>query len=191
MNASTLLVNLKGEVERHSQTVQQLIPLSEEVLNKPAVDGGWSIAQCLEHLNRYGYFYLPEISKGISSNLKDKQVAPEFHSSWLGAWFTKILDPKRGKKKLKAFKKYIPPQQLNAHDVLNTFLHQQTQLKELLTQADNVDLNRVKISVSISPFVKLKLGDVFQFFIAHNERHLLQALRNVKKGSAQYSIDSL
>jgi uncharacterized damage-inducible protein DinB len=35
----------------------------------------------------------------------------------------------------------------------------------------------VKVGISIAPFIKLKLGDVFRFMIAHQVRHILQAGR--------------
>jgi hypothetical protein len=44
----------------------------------------------------------------------------------------------------------------------------------LLEQAKQIDLNRTKVPISIAPFIKLKLGDVFMFLVAHNFRHVLQ-----------------
>jgi hypothetical protein len=46
--------------------------------------------------------------------------------------------------------------------------------------AKNTDLNKIKIPISLTNLIKLKLGDVFQFIITHNERHLAQALGNLK-----------
>jgi hypothetical protein len=43
-----------------------------------------------------------------------------------------------------------------------------------LNQSRNVNLNKVKIQISISNLIKLKLGDTFQFFINHIVRHLNQ-----------------
>jgi len=49
----------------------------------------------------------------------------------------------------------------------------------LLEEAKSVDLNAVRISISIAKFIKLKLGDVFMFLIAHNLRHVKQAERAI------------
>jgi hypothetical protein len=45
--------------------------------------------------------------------------------------------------------------------------------------AKRANLNTIKIPISIVPFIKLKLGDTFQFIITHNERHIEQAKRNI------------
>ena len=50
---------------------------------------------------------------------------------------------------------------------------------QLLEEAKSVDLNAVRIPISIAKFIKLKLGDVFMFLIAHNLRHVKQAERAI------------
>ena len=35
------------------------------------------------------------------------------------------------------------------------------------------------VPISIATFIRLRLGDVFAFLIAHDERHMQQALRNL------------
>lgn len=90
-----------------------------------------------------------------------------------------MMNPQTGKKRYKAFKEYIPPAALDAHAVVAEFINQQETLLALIEQSRNVDLNKVKIPVSIARFIRLRLGDVFQFIIAHDERHLQQAGRNI------------
>ncbi|MFM7022373.1 MAG: hypothetical protein ACKOXB_05295 [Flavobacteriales bacterium] len=54
-------------------------------------------------------------------------------------------------------------------------MDQQKQTLELLEAAGKVDLKKVKTSVSISKFIRLRLGDTFRFVIYHNQRHIAQA----------------
>ncbi|MCU0369592.1 MAG: DinB family protein, partial [Cyclobacteriaceae bacterium] len=145
-------------------------------LLKPSASGGWSIAQCLWHLNSYGEYYFPEIRKGLTKNYP---FNPEFKSSWLGNYFTNTMKPGLKMKKYKAFKDHTPAPALDAHEVVAKFIQQQEELLDLLKLARHTDLNKVRIPISISRWLKLKLGDVFQFIIAHNERHLQQAKRNL------------
>ncbi|MDO4729111.1 MAG: DinB family protein, partial [Bacteroidota bacterium] len=63
---------------------------------------------------------------------------------------------------------------------LEKFIDQQTELLDLLQQAYNVDLIKVKTKTSISKFIKLRLGDTLQFVVFHNQRHILQAKEIVK-----------
>jgi hypothetical protein len=174
---NALIDALENQVELQLQeAVHTLQNLTSEILLKPAADGGWSIAQCLEHLNTYGDFYLPEIRKAIDQHV-DLRIIPPFKSSWLGNYFTKLMEPGSGKK-MKAFKGHIPIVNLNAPEVIATFIQQQETLLGYLRKARSTDLNQ-KLPLSLSRLIKLKLGDVFRFLIAHNERHLQQAKRHL------------
>ena len=64
-----------------------------------------------------------------------------------------------------------------AEQWLAEFIEQQEKLLQLLEAARTVDLNKASCAISISKWIKLKLGDTFLFFIAHQYRHILQAER--------------
>jgi hypothetical protein len=186
VNKQVLLDMLEKSVEGHiAGVVRDLQNRSPEFLNCPASDGGWSIAQCLDHLNSYGDYYLPQIEKALNSA---GVVAPDqdFTSSWLGSYFTAMMNPETGKKKYKAFKGHIPASELNAAEVIAEFIRQQEKLLLYLRKAAGKDLNR-KLPISISRLIRLKLGDVFQFFIAHNERHMQQAKRNLVRQAEMFT----
>ena len=72
---------------------------------------------------------------------------------------------------------------LESHAVISEFIDQQEKLLQLLEAAAKVDLNKVRIPISISKLIKLRLGDTFNFTVAHQNRHVLQAQRalNVKE----------
>ncbi|QNF34724.1 DinB family protein [Adhaeribacter swui] len=179
VNKYQFLDYLESRVEGHLQEAIKIFQNEiEAVLLQAAPNGGWSIAQCLDHLNGYGHFYLPL----IASELQKPQLKPAseiFKSSWLGSYFTRMMEPSTGTKKFKAFKNHVPPPNLDAPVVVAEFIQQQENLLAYLKQARHVDLDTIKLPLSITKLIKLKLGDVFQFLIAHNERHLLQAKRNL------------
>lgn len=178
INKNILLEQLEEKTEAHVKEVIALFQnLPTEVLLRPSSTGGWSIAQCLEHLNSYGHYYLPRIAKGVQHYKGSPKET--FKSSWLGAYFIRIMDPKTSKSKYKAFKDHQPAADLDAHAVVAEFIQQQETLLLLLREAKNIDLNKIRIPISIMKWLRLKLGDVFQFIVAHNERHLQQAKRNL------------
>lgn len=174
---TTLLSQLEASVENHLQcAVRDLQNRGEEELLRPSATGGWSVTQCLEHLNSYGRFYLPELQKALA---KSQQVDQKgFKSTWLGRYFKEMMDPSSGKRKYKAFKSHIPSQNLDAYRVVAEFIQQQEELLAHLQKAQQADLN-IRVPISITRFFRLKIGDVFQFLIAHDERHLQQAKRNL------------
>lgn len=135
----------------------------------------WSILACLEHLNLYGDFYLPQIESAIK-NAKAKNET-EFSSGFLGNYFAQSMLPKEKLNKMKTFKDKNPLNSNLDKTVIDTFIAQQIKLVELLNQSQKVSLNQTKIKTSLSSLIKLKLGDTFQFIINHNIRHLKQIER--------------
>lgn len=177
VNKQSLLDRLYKRAEDHlHEAVHSFQNMSEGALLAPSATGGWSIAQCLQHLNEYGDYYLPAIEKVIRNNPDTSKN--NFKSSWFGNYFTRMMEPETGKKKMKTFKKYNPPPQLNAYAAVAEFIKQQERLLALLSKAAGADLDK-RIPISLTPLIRLKLGDTFQFLIAHNERHMQQAKRNV------------
>jgi hypothetical protein len=178
-NKKDLLDILEKRVENHLQiAIKYFQNLDSETLLRASATGGWSIAQCLDHLNSYGKYYLPLIKKSVERQTKEANKM-EFKSSWLGNYFTEMMEPGQKMKKYKAFKNHIPPATLDAHRVVAEFIEQQETLLKLLKMSENIDLNKGKIGISIMKWLKLKVGDVFRFIIAHNERHIQQASRNL------------
>ncbi|WP_080778817.1 DinB family protein [Chryseobacterium phocaeense] len=173
-----LLDELKTLVQEHIQYAQDLLKESDERLNSRVSDNSWSVLECFEHLNRYGDFYIPEISRSISSS-KTSSV-PFFKPGILGNYFAESMRPKEKLNKMKTLKSMNPiNSKLNRH-VIEEFIRQQKQIVELLEKAGNADLNKVKTGISISKLIRLKLGDTFRFVIYHNARHIQQAERVLK-----------
>jgi len=172
---------LESHVEEHIQVaVLTFQNFDEEKLAAPALNGGWSITQCLWHLNSYGQYYFPLIESAINGKeLLDNELI--FKSGWLGEYFTKMMSPSPRSKKMKAFKMHIPPNSAIPQLEVAEFIRQQELLLKLLRVAANCDLNKIRIPISIGKVIRLKLGDVFQFIVAHDERHLQQARRNMFK----------
>ena len=150
--------------------------LPVETMLRPGENNGWSIAQCMEHLNRYGAYYLPEIKSALV-RAKLRRNATIFRSSWLGNYFTLMMDPSTGVKKVKAFKDYVPDRHLDVAAVTAEYIRQLEELTIYLRQAYGTDLAGARVPVSIARVIRLRLGDVLRFVVAHNERHFRQMKR--------------
>ena len=143
--------------------------------------GQWSSAQAIEHLNMYSRYYLPVIEKSLVQINKDAN--PWFVPGFFGNYFTKMMKPSNVyevKNKMKGMKGYMPGGGLNADKVINEFLQDQHKLLRLLELARQRNLEKIRIPISISKLIKLKLGDTFRFFIAHEQRHMIQARNAIK-----------
>ena len=178
-----LLENLYEQTELNiNKAITEWQQLPSEILNAQPGENQWSAAQCLEHLNSYGRYYLPAIAKEIPRHAGTSKTT-HFLSGRIGHYFYNLMltdNNVQAKKKMKSPKDHRPPARLDVHKVLSEFIEQQEKLMELLTLAHQVDLNTVKVPISIAPFIKLKLGDTFLFYVAHINRHLAQAERAIQ-----------
>jgi hypothetical protein len=178
IDKQALLDSLHAEVDRHLQEATKVFQnLNSAVLLKQPTAGSWSAAQCLEHLNKYGQYYLPAIASALGQHEGLKSDDP-FRSTWLGSYFTKMMSPETGKKKIKTFKEYIPQTDLDPHAVVAEFIRQQESLLAYVELARERNLTR-RVPISLTRLITMKLGDVLQFVIAHDSRHLAQARRAV------------
>lgn len=175
--AKQLLNELKNFTNENLEFVESLLNISDEKLNFRNSEKSWSILECLEHLNLYGKFYIPEISNRLKNS--DTKPTEIFSSGIAGNYFAESMLPKENLNKMKTFKSMNPIHSDLDKRVLTEFIAQQKQMIHLLNDAENVNLNKVKTSISISKLIKLKLGDTFRFVIYHNLRHIEQAKRNL------------
>ena len=154
--------------------------LNDSQLNWVPNPGVWSIAQVLAHLNEYGNYYHPVFIKRIEGT-RFTSTKEAFISSPLGrsAWKSmKLGNAKNVKRKFKSPRDYNPMlnKSLVTGNELETFLSQQDELVQILEKAKTVNIRRVKVPISISKIVRLRLGDALLFVVYHNQRHVQQIL---------------
>lgn len=168
-----LIANLIERTLIIRNQVEAFNALPTQKLNRRHDQNSWSILECLEHLNLYGDFYLPEIEMSIKSSktLPNKK----FKAGFLGDYFANSMLPKEKLNKMKTFKDKNPIGSALDKTTIARFIIQQEQLLTLLDNSRKIDLNTTKTAISISKLIKLRLGDSFRVVVYHNERHLAQA----------------
>lgn len=167
-------------VNTSTQKVQSFKKLELDQLNFKKEETTWSILECIEHLNLYGDFYLPEIEKRMNAGEKSNKKLI-FKSGVLGNYFANSMKEKNGKiKKMKTFEDKNPIHSQLTVTTLDRFIKQQERLVELLNIARDINLTKTKNAITISKIIKLRLGDTFRFLIFHIERHVNQAERVLK-----------
>lgn len=171
-----LITSLQNDLRQLSAAVDLMKGMDKIKLGYPLTNGKWTAIQALEHLNMYNRYYLPAIETAIGESKTGRSAW--FNSGTLGNYFTNMMKPTdvfQVKNKMKTQKSYNPPAALNAEKVIAEFQQHQEKLTQLLEAARTHDMNSIRIPISVSKFIKLKLGDTFRFLIAHEQRHLIQA----------------
>lgn len=170
--SASLILELVETTKQHINFAKTLKTKSDFQLNWKENKESWSILECLEHLNLYGDFYIPEIERAINNSKNQSELI--FKSGIIGNYFAESMLPKTKMNKMKTFKDKNP---LNSHldqTTIDRFIHQQMEILGLLDTSKTVSLNKVKTSITLTTLLKLRLGDTFRFIINHNIRHLKQ-----------------
>lgn len=152
-------------------SVKKIKELSSEKLNEKT--NSWSILECMEHLNLYGNFYLPEIERRLL-NADLTQRTHYFKSSLVGDYFVRQVKAENTKK-LKSTKMMDSTGAKLSSTTIDQFIKQLERLSSLLQDSKKVDLNKVKTNISLTKLFRLRLGDTLRFLVHHNERHIKQA----------------
>jgi hypothetical protein len=177
LKTDDLLADLIRRSKKMQDTISEYRSLNEQALNLKPDAESWSKLECLEHLNLYGDFYLPEMERSI---LHAKR--PSWHvfkSGVIGNYFAKLMQPKENGiiKKMKSPADKNPAQSDLTVTTIDRFLKQMEHLLRLLEMAKRVDLTHTKTAISISKMIRLRLGDTMRFYVYHIERHVAQAER--------------
>lgn len=172
MKSDELITELIAQTTEITKRVERYQEYALPVLKWRSTDNSWNILECIAHLNLYGAFYLPEFDRQLSNaKIADDQF---FRPGLLGNYFANSMLPKDKLNKMQTFKDKNPLGQELDLATIQLFLQQQYKLLALLEKARGISLNKTKISISISRFLKLKLGDGFRFYVNHILRHIKQ-----------------
>jgi hypothetical protein len=154
--------------------------MDDASINRPPPSGGWSVAQCLEHLALMNEFYLRGWQRAVEEAAR-AQLGPfaGLHPTFVGRWFAKSLEPP-AKMKSKAIAEVTPGTQFTRAGVLGRYKASHEGYRHLVRSAVAVDVNRIVRPNAIVNRVRMRLATVLLVIPAHDRRHLWQAA-NVKR----------
>lgn len=173
------LINITKE---NIEQLEVISRLDKKLIDKSGKNNSWSVSQCIEHLNRYFDFYIPELKRKIHGGIATKKNL-YFKSGWLGNYFADSVKYKSGTSAKMKTMKNMDPNKFGEIRLgnLETAKKYFIELLDLLEQSKGLDLQKIKTKISLTSFISLKLGDTLQFVVYHNDRHMNQALNKVRE----------
>lgn len=170
--SARLIAELDGADERAKELASGLNP---EQLNWQPRPGAWSVGQCLEHLCITNEVYLPAISASLVG--KPLSAVQDITVGWFGRWFIRsYIEPSPQTKQARAPKKVVPRARVEPF-VLDLFLRSNQAARELVRQASDYDVNRIRFRNPFVPILRFTVGTGLEIVSRHEYRHLLQAQR--------------
>jgi hypothetical protein len=176
-----LLEELSAEVRDLLLQAEKMKGAGIDALRRKPNPQSWSAGQNMRHLNVYSEYYIPVIQQCVLSGKNSRNE--DFTPGWLGNYFTDLMRVQNNgqlKKKMKSPANAVPAENVDAMKELEAFIEFQHQLLDLLGRMTETDLNQ-RMPISLSKLIRLKLGDVLLFYVAHEKRHLLQAAKAMSK----------
>jgi|694.fasta_scaffold33216_5 hypothetical protein len=165
----------------------KLQDLSDQQLKWKPNAKSWSILEVFAHLNAHAHYYQNIIHKKIIEH-KGTEPSAIFVSSPLGraTWRLVQLGKMRNiKRRVKSARVFNP--EYFGLDIerqeMQVFLEYLKGMVQILAEAEQVNLRKIKLPMAVSKFVYLRLGDALMFHVYHNDRHVEQInqLLNHKK----------
>jgi DinB family protein len=149
--------------------------LSDAQANWQPRESAWSIAQCLDHLARGNALYAGVLRAAVGeSRAATKLRRGPIQPGWLSGIFIRSLEPPP-KTKMRAPKKIVPASRANKDEVLQAFLRSQEEMRDVIRESADLDLNRIRFRNPFFGFLRFTVGAGLMIIAAHDRRHLWQA----------------
>jgi hypothetical protein len=161
-------------IRRRTDALLARVSGDDPFLWQPDEGRGWSVGQCLEHLNQMNRVYFGAIRDALSraQRVRGPVTAP-LASSWFGNWFVAAMEP--GGRKMRAPRTSLPRPVASRAEVVAEFLRGLDEIQAALEDAATIDLNRPTFTSPFTSFSRVRAGTGFRVLLAHMRRHLQQA----------------
>lgn len=176
MTQEELLKELKEISQNLIASAKFYKTLSPAILKGRPQNGGWTIFECFEHMNRYDDFYRNELEAELNNAADVGQEERTFRSGWIGGRSANSMLPKEKMKRMSTFKKMDPQGEEIELAVIDAFIKNHRGYLDLIRLARTRNLNKIKVKLTI-PVLKFNAGDSFRFILNHSLRHMAQCRR--------------
>lgn len=170
------LQSVLKELDRTDQEARQLVSgLSDAQLNWQPSPTAWSVAQCLDHLGQINSVYTPALQAAVR-HVDRNSVDPyePIQPGWFGRWFINAMEPPP-RRKFKSPAKGRPGTHRSGDEVLNAFIASHNELRCLIHEAREINLNRIRFKNPFVSVLRFTVGTGILIIGAHDRRHLWQA----------------
>ncbi len=192
MRTADTLAGLHADLERHRQVaLQDWKALPEAELERRPTARRWSAADCLEHIGRANDMYLHHMERAVErAERRGRPPVDEYRPGVVGrricAALTPGAAPQRGAPPRIRFKSptlrgYDPlrdPERIPAAATFQRYEAQLDRMLRLLQRCESIDLH-ARSNTLLGPLLRLRMGDMWAYLVAHTDRHLEQGRRAI------------
>ena len=172
---SQQIETLKAELNASSERAKNLFKdHSNDQLTKRPASGGWSAAECVEHLALTTQMFLPDLDDVKQKGARESFLSnAPFKMDIVGGLLLKMVGP-GGRFKVKATKG-VPGNIASADIALSKYLGSQSALFEHMEGMAAISLDNIKVASPMNPIIRYNVYSLLRIIEAHQRRHLVQA----------------
>ena len=170
-----LTEKLRLEVEDSIGRARELVRKQGEAIRKQPDEGGWSAAECLEHLTLTTESFTRKLRRAIDETATRPARDREKHT-WAGRIYLWFVEPPV-RRKVSTTEKYIPTATAPREVLIARFEKAHRELIQFIEETDGIDRMRIKVPSPASKRIRISLLDALAALCAHDRRHLWQAER--------------
>ncbi len=149
--------------------------LADSAINRQPGPNHWSIAQCLDHIVVSDRLYYESLRRVVVQGHRTKRCSEDsIRPGFLGRYFVRLMGPDG--RRIKSPRLFTPSSGHRTVPLLADFADHQKELMELLRRADGLAVNVLRLSSPVSRIFRFSLGEIFLILLAHQKRHLNQAM---------------
>jgi hypothetical protein len=177
-STATHLDKLTRAVLYYSDRAECLVnELSHDQLLWRPSPNRWSVAEWFEHLVALGEDYQSKVREPMLAAWHDPSFEDvPYQQTFAGR--CAVLGARVGAGRSRGRGHLIPPPATATAPA--RFLEQQSEFLDLLEEAREVDLRRIRLGSPVGRLIGLNLGDVFELLVVHQHHGLAQAARVVE-----------
>ncbi len=170
---------LEGFVAVTAEVRARFGSLTREQLEWRPPSGGWSVAQCLDHLIITTTSYLPDL-RAIGAGTRPvrtwERLSP--FSRAFGRMLVSLM--RQDDKRSKTPPRFVPPSDVGG-DIVARFAESQDELAAAIRTTMHVDWDRTIVTSTFNRIATYPLADAYTIILEHQRRHLRQAQRVIEE----------
>ena len=137
----------------------------------------WSIADCVEHLNRTASAFLPLLRAGLAEVEGDRSTDRSYRRDPMGWLLSVIMPPPVRFARVKTTAPFEPGGQEDPAELVRTFERLQDEQLACVRAADGLPLNRIRVRSPFDARTQYNAYSCLVILPRHQHRHLWQAER--------------
>jgi len=151
--------------------------LTECQFQAPPRTGGWSIAYCIEHLILTGNAFMNEWDAALdAASTRGSRAGGPFPYSWLQRKLLNFAEPPY-RLRVKTTKPFVPLARRPMADTIHRFLRMHKEMAARVARCQGLDAGSIKVKSPFVSWLSYSLGMSFDLALAHERRHLWQAMQ--------------